>query len=181
MLPIIDPWTLQLEKLLLQIAQTAKEQNKKYYFGGGFAIDLSFGEITRKHEDLDFYPMEEDINWWKVWFQKNGFLISRDPDMRDFPHAFLPTNKNNDYFADVYPIKIGEQGEIMMLWKDGHYGIWKGKSYFDNKKVVYKDVSVYIENPSQVIQQKLDYAQEHAIELSEKHQHDITLYKSLQK
>jgi hypothetical protein len=64
----IDQWTQRLESFLLRIATTAEEAGKRYYIGGGFAVDLSFGGISRPHEDVDFHPMEEDTRWWKDWF-----------------------------------------------------------------------------------------------------------------
>jgi hypothetical protein len=103
----IDHWTQQLEALLLKIAHVAQEAGKRYYIGGGFAVDLTFGGLSRPHEDIDFHPMEEDTQWWKDWFTSQGYLISKDPDMNDYPYAFLPTNEKHDYFADVYPVKVG--------------------------------------------------------------------------
>ena len=64
----IDEWSLKLEALLLKIAEAAQKHHKRYYFGGGFAIDLTFGGLSRSHEDIDFAPMEEDTEWWKDWF-----------------------------------------------------------------------------------------------------------------
>lgn len=107
---VSDKWTLTLEGLLLDIAKTAQETNKKYYIGGGFAIDLTVGKLTRSHEDIDFHPEEKDTNFWKDWFKGRGYIISRDPDMEDYPNAFLPTNENKDYFGDVYPARFEEDG-----------------------------------------------------------------------
>jgi Aminoglycoside-2''-adenylyltransferase len=57
--------SFHLEKLLLQVALAAQKHNKPYYFRGGIAVDLTFGGLSRPHEDLDFYPLEVDTEWWK--------------------------------------------------------------------------------------------------------------------
>lgn len=173
---ITDPWTLKLEALLVDIATAARENNKRYYFGGGFAIDLNLGKLTRAHEDLDFYPEEKDTEWWKEWFKSKGFIISKDSDMANYPNAFLLTNENNDYFADVYPVRIEKSGEISMLRKDSTHGTWEGKSFKEVRHVDYKNTSVYVENPATVIKQKLKHASEHQAPLSEKHKLDIENY-----
>ena len=90
---INDPWTLELEALLLEIAAAAEEHAKPYYLGGGVALDVSLGWMTRHHEDLDFYPFAQDADWWKDWFAARGYAIVRTPGMADFPNAFAPFNE----------------------------------------------------------------------------------------
>jgi len=179
----MDEWTHKLESLVLKIAEVAQTHNKKYYFGGGFAIDLTFGELTRSHEDLDFYPMEEDTQWWKDWFNSQGYIISNDTDMKNLVNAFSVLGKNNEYFADVYPFSFDSNGEISMdikegtkeIWDgmltiQGTRAIWKGKSWNDVKHVEYKNQTVVVENYKTVLQQKEAYLQLHPGEtLSEKH------------
>jgi len=183
----IDQWTLQLETLLLHIAETAQKHNKQYYFGGGFAIDLTFGGLSRSHGDIDFYPREEDTQWWKDWFRSQGYIISKDTDMENLPHAFSLINKNSDYFADVYPIAVGRNGEISMLTKEGTdavwdgmltikgtRGVWQGKSWNEVRKVNYKGQTIAVENYKTVLMQKEEYIKLHPGEtLSEKHLHDF--------
>lgn len=183
----IDQWTQQLETLLLDIASTAQKAGKRYYFGGGFAIDLTFGGLSRPHDDLDFYPMEEDTQWWRDWFRSRGYILAKDTDMEDLPNAFLLINENNDYFADVYPIAIGGKGEISMAVREGTHaiwdgmltikgtrGIWQGKSWDEVRKVNYKGRSIAVENYTTVLTQKEEYIKIHPGEtLSEKHLHDF--------
>ena len=71
----IDTWTQQLVALLLDIASTAQKAGKRHYIGGGFAVDLAFGGISRSHEDIDFHPMEEDTEWWKDWFRWRVLML----------------------------------------------------------------------------------------------------------
>ena len=183
----IDQWTLQLESLLLRISEAAQKHDKQYYFGGGFAIDLTFGGLSRPHDDLDFYPMEEDTQWWRDWFRSRGYILAKDTDMEDLPNAFLLINENNEYFADVYPIAIGGKGEISMAVKEGTHaiwdgmltikgtrGIWQGKSWDEVRKVNYKGQSIAVENYKTVLTQKEEYIKIHPGEaLSEKHLHDF--------
>ncbi|SRR5258708_2943820 len=180
---LIDKKTLQLETLLLQISQIAQKNNKKYYFGGGFAIDLTFGGLSRSHEDLDFYPMAEDTNWWKDWFHSQGYIVSKDTDMENLVNAFSVLGNNNNYFADVYPVSVDNKGEISMLVKErtqevwdgmltiyGTRGLWEGKSWNEVKNVNYKGQTITVENYKTILLQKENYIKLHPGEtLSKKH------------
>ncbi|HEY6541425.1 MAG TPA: hypothetical protein VIZ18_10825 [Ktedonobacteraceae bacterium] len=182
-----EQWNQRLEALLLDIASTAQKAGKRYYIGGGFAIDLTFGGVSRPHGDLDFYPMEEDTQWWKDWFRSQGYIVSRDTDMENLPNAFSLVNENHDYFADVYPIAIGKNGEISMLVKEdthevwdgmltiqGTRGVWQGKSWNEVREVNYKGQAIAVENYKTVLMQKEEYIKLHPGEaLSEKHLHDF--------
>jgi hypothetical protein len=172
---IIDSWTYQLEALLLQIAETAQENSKQYYIGGGLAIDLTFGGLSRSHEDIDFHPLEEDTQWWKDWFIFQGYSISSDPDMQDYSHAFLVTNEHYDYFADVYPVKIDADGTISVTVTDGFAGRpwWKGKCWHEVTAVDYKGQVVIVENYLSVLQQKECHYTWHGGVITGKHLHDF--------
>ncbi|WP_201391452.1 nucleotidyltransferase domain-containing protein [Ktedonobacter sp. SOSP1-85] len=136
----IDQWTKKLEALLLMIAHIAQEAGKHYYIGGGFAVDLAFGGLSRSHEDIDFHPMEEDTQWWKDWFASQGYIISKDPNMEDYPHAFLLTNAKREYIADVYPVKVDKNGTISVTHTVTYQGRpwWRGKSWKEVKQIIYK-------------------------------------------
>lgn len=171
----IDQWTQQLEALLLDIASAAQKAGKRYYIGGGFAVDLTFGSISRHHEDIDFHPMEEDTPWWKDWFCSKGYIISKDPDMEEYPYAFLPTNKNHDYFADVYPVRVSTDGSIAVTHTDKYRGRrwWEGKSWNDVRRITYKGQTIMVEDYVTVLQQKEGHIKAHGGTLQEKHLHDF--------
>lgn len=183
----LNRWTALLEALLLRIAEAAQKYQKQYYFGGGIAIDLNFGGFTRPHADLDFYPREEDTAWWQEWFRSQGYIVSTDRDMEPLLNAFSVINESNDYFADVYPIAVGTNGEISMavyegtesVWDgmliiQGDRAVWEGKSWNEVRSVTYKGQTVYIENYKTVLMQKEEYLKLHPGEApSEKHLHDF--------
>ena len=171
----IDQWTQQLEALLLDIASTAQTAKKRYYIGGGFAVDLAFGGISRPHEDIDLAPMEEDTDWWKDWFRSKGYRISKNHDMKDYPYAFLVTNEKNDYLVDVYPVRVGQDGIVSITYSTGYQGRqwWKGKSWNDVRLVTYKGQTVMVENYASVLQQKAEHYQWHGGEPEGKHLHDF--------
>lgn len=171
-----DKWTKKLIDLLLDIAKIAQKENKKYYIGGGFSIYLTLGKILRNHEDIDFYPDKKDKQWWKNWFIKKGYKIIRGEWMNNYPDAYYLTNDKGEYFADVYPIKIFDNGSIGMLNKNGKYGVWEGKSWIEVKKVAFQKTSVFVENPKSVIEQKLEWSQRNKKPLSQKHEEDIEIY-----
>ena len=100
-----------------------------------------------------------------------------EEDMKDFPNAFLVTDKKGYYVADVYPIKIGNKGEITMLWKDGSHGVWKGKSWYEVRIVKYKGQDVIVENYKTVLTQKRNHMKEHKGEKMRKRDfHDFSLF-----
>jgi Aminoglycoside-2''-adenylyltransferase len=192
---LLDEKTFTLETLLLQIASAGQKHNKPYYFGGGIAVDLSFGGLSRPHEDLDLYPLESDTAWWKDWFRSKGYIVSSDSDMEALPNAFSVIryshdnfNKSQDYLADVYPIHIGSGGEISMAVKEGAdkvwdgmltikgaRGIWQGKTWNGVRKITYKGQAIALEDYRTVLMQKVAYIRLHPGEsLSEKHLYDFT-------
>ncbi len=184
---MLDQLTQILESLILRIAEDAEKNNKQYYFGGGFAVDLSFGGLSRSHEDIDFYPMEEDTQWWKDWFNSQGYVVSKDTDMENLPNAFSVLDVDKHYLADVYPVAVDDMDEISMAVKEGtkevwdglltiegNRGIWEGKSWNDVKHVKYKGQTLVLENYKTVLAQKEEYIRLHPGEkLTEKHLHDF--------
>jgi len=183
----LNRWTALLEALLLGIAEAAQKYQKPYYFGGGIAIDLSFGGFSRPHADLDFYPREEDTAWWQEWFRSQGYIVATDRDMAPLPNAFSVINESNDYFADVYPIAVGSNGEISMavyegtesVWGgmltiQGDRAVWEAKSWNEVRSVTFKGQTIWIENYKTVLMQKETNIKLHPAEaLSEKHLHDF--------
>jgi hypothetical protein len=133
-----DPWTQQLEALLLDIASTAQKAGKD-------------------------------------WFRSQGYRISKDPDMNDFPSAFLLTNEKQEYFADVYPVRVEKDGTISVTHTSGYQGRpwWKGKSWNEVKQISYKGQAVVVENYPSVLQQKAEHYRWHGGKPAGKHLHDF--------
>lgn len=117
----------------------------------GTPTALAGGAFRRPHADLDFYPREEDTAWWQEWFRSQGYMTSKDTDMEPLCNAFSVINEANDYFADVYPISVGVNGEISMavyagtesVWDgmltiQGNRAVWEGKSWNMIRSVPYK-------------------------------------------
>ncbi len=185
--PGIDQWTLQLETLLLHIAGTAQKHNKQYYFGGGFAVDLTFGRLSRPHGDIDLYPLEEDTDWWKEWFRAQGYLLYKEKDMENLPNAFSILTQDRVYVAEIYPIASGSNGEISMavsegthdIWDElltieGTRGVWQEKSWHEVRTVNYKGQAIAVEDYKSVLRQLEDYRKRHPqAACLEKHLHDF--------
>lgn len=68
-----DIRTRELLKLLKSLSKLAKENGKLLVVQGGFAVDLAAGEITRKHDDLDLIVLEDDVDWYKKYFEKEEY------------------------------------------------------------------------------------------------------------
>lgn len=190
---MLDVKTLLLEDLMLRIAAAAQESHKTYYFGGGIAVDLSFGGLSRPHEDIDFYPQETDTVWWKDWFRAQGYIVSKDTDMEPLPNAFsvirdVAGSKRDTYLADVYPVAKGRKGEVSMavregtdkVWDgmlaiEGTRGVWPGKSWNEVREVIYNGQAIAVEDYKTVLIQKATYIKLHPGEsLSEKHLYDFS-------
>lgn len=187
-----DEKTAALESLVLRIAHDAARHRKKYYIGGGFAIDIAFGGLSRAHDDIDFYPLEADTLWWKKWFSEQGYAISIDVDMAPLRYAFLVSGQVEPAtgvagLADVYPIAVDDVGSISMavrpgateVWDgmlsiSGGRGIWPGKSWRNVHGVMYKGCKIFIEDYHAVLAQKEAYIRLHPSErLGDKHLHDF--------
>jgi hypothetical protein len=189
---MVDEKTSFLEALMLHIAAVAQKEHKPYYFGGGIAVDLSFGGLSRPHEDLDFYPLEVDTAWWQNWFRTQGYIVSKDTDMEPLANAFsvsrdIAGSKDDTYLVDVYPIAKGRNGEVStavtegvdkvwdgMLTIEDTRGIWPGKSWNGVREVTYKGQVIAVEDYKTVLMQKTAYVRLHPGEtLSEKHLFDF--------
>lgn len=167
-------WTEKLERLLLEIAKAAYENNKNYFFGGGFSIDLSLGKLSRDHEDIDFHPIETDTDWWRSWFENKGYVLSKSSDMKNTPLAFLLTDNKNSWIADVWPVNIEPDEKKSLLNIKGEHDVWQGKNWNERKEIKYKGIPVVVENPESVLEQKINHARKMKVCLSRKHQHDFT-------
>lgn len=186
-----DQKTMLLESLLLRVAHTAATHNKKYYIGGGFAIDLACGGISRPHDDVDFYPLEADALWWKELFNEQEYITSVDTDMVPLLYAFLMSQQKMsatgiEALADVYPVAAGSNGDISMAVRPGTTevwdgmlaiqngrGIWPGKTWQIVRSIEYKGQQVSVEDCRAVLAQKEAYIRLHLGEkLGAKHIHD---------
>ncbi len=172
----IDEWTLRIESLILQIAEAAETAGRFYFIGGGFAIDLMYGRLTRSHEDIDFHPMEDDTAWWEHWFVNLGYVVSREPDLEKYPNAFIVRDKQSRYVADVYPVAIRENSEVSMLTKDGDQHVWRGKTWHEVRHITYRGQSIIVENFQSVLYEKEQHARSHGGFLEQKHMHDFRLF-----
>ena len=172
------------EFLLDLLIKFVKEAgNKKYIVGGGLALDLAYGKITRPHEDLDIYPYEGDLDYWIKWFQDQGLSAVDTPDTKNHPNAFVVIDKENNYVADIYCVRFEENGEISGLWRDENgeeeYGTWDDKNHKRAHKVKFRDVEINVEYFKDVIDQKLAHEKRHNEPLTGKHLHDLELAKKL--
>lgn len=146
----IDQYTRHLEILLMKIAQSAKENGKDYFIGGGLAIDLSLGKMSRNHHDIDFHPMLEDASWWIKWFKDKGYEVKNRQDP-EFPETWNVFNSNNEAIIDMWPLRL--ESETSLINHNGEYTD-SGRHWEETKLVKYKDVDIKIENPERVLEQK---------------------------
>jgi len=146
----INEYTRQLEGLVMKIARAAKENKKEYLIGGGLAIDLSLGKISRNHHDIDFHPMLDDYSWWIKWFKDRGYKVRNRRDHK-FPETWWVYNSNEEAIVDMWPFQL--KNGILLINQEGKY-LDAGRHWEETKLINYKNIDIRIENPLRVLEQK---------------------------
>ncbi len=146
----------QTQLLILAIddsIKTAREHHKIFAFGAGIALEMEAGynrgdsNFTRNHADIDIHPYEEDIPFWRMYFEEKDYLISSNSGIKDSSKAFLaysPDSKKHDdpedgmFSIDVYGLLIDDKNGVHsretgiddpwnMTWDDAFIKVtWKG-------------------------------------------------------
>jgi len=119
-----DEKTQEIISFLSKIVEVAEKENKIVGVEGGIAIEIEAANLrgdenfTRNHHDLDFRVMEEDVDFWKKWFEEQKFKIDTDEKIVDKSKAFLAYSQNYSpnsligFYVDVYGVKIAEDGQL---------------------------------------------------------------------
>lgn len=152
----IDEYTKGLVDLAVEIARAAAENQKEYFIGGGLAIDLSVGRITRNHHDIDFHPMLEDASWWVAWFKQRGCRVGKGDDL-NFPETFKVKDYRGEEILDMWPFKL-EEGKLLIKYR-GSY-VDSGRHWQEVRSVDYNGINFRIENPQRVLDQKLRHVRQ---------------------
>ncbi len=145
----IDEFTLSLETLALEIAKIAEQNSKKYMIGGGWALELTLGKITRNHHDIDFFPLKDDVVWWRNWFESQG-LKTKDEQTNEGLIIKVLGNKK-ETLVDMVPSDLGN---VM--------------------SVIYKGIKIFIDDPQKILDEKLRNAKE-GKPLRRQDLHDISI------
>jgi len=153
---IINKHTKQLEKLALEITRAAEENKKDYFIGGGLAIDFFYGKLSRNHHDIDFHPMLKDELWWVQWFTDQGYNVKNRADPQ-FPETWNIFNSHTKFVVDMWPFRL-ENG-ILLINNGGKY-IDAKRHWEEITSVVYKNITIRIENPQRVLEQKTRHAKQ---------------------
>lgn len=148
---ILSEYTNKLIDLAVKMAKVAAENDKQYFIGGGLAIDLSIGRITRDHHDIDFHPMLVDGLWWKEWFEGQGYVVKDQVDL-NFTEVFKVKDKDDNSIVDMWPFKL-DKGTLLIKYK-GKY-VDAGRHWEEIRMVVFRGTRIYIENPERVLEQKI--------------------------
>ena len=146
----INKHTKQLENLVVKIAEAAEENKKEYFIGGGFAIDLSLGIISRNHHDIDFHPMLSDYSWWIDWFKNQGYEVRNRQDPM-FPETWWIYNSKKEFLVDMWPFQL--DNGILTINHQGKY-IDAKRHWNETRVISYKNTKIRIENPQRVLEQK---------------------------
>jgi hypothetical protein len=180
----LDPKTTNLVKLMMSLVTRANQHQMRYALGGGLALDISLGRLTRPHEDIDMIISIDDVALWQRQFIDEGYEIGHDEYMRYFPYSFTVVSKDYDrdnYLIEVWPMEFKPDGSLYPPHTSDHPGRnwWASKNVKTWQKISYDGVQVWIESPAEIIKQKLDHVRFHKEALAAKHLHDLELHDNL--
>ncbi|WP_421725390.1 nucleotidyltransferase domain-containing protein [Bauldia sp.] len=163
--------TAALLDVVVRIAGAAADC--RYLIGGGLAIALHRGAVSRDHEDIDLFVDRDDIAWWRHIFESWGHRIDRDDYMAFFPGAFVV----DDGFAEVWPMVWAPDGSIRAEPTADHPGRewWAPLNADAILTTRFRGRDIRVESPDVVIDQKLDHVRHHRERLAAKHEMDVAL------
>ncbi|QQS38516.1 hypothetical protein IPM62_03985 [Candidatus Woesebacteria bacterium] len=166
----IDTYTFSLFELAKKISKTAENYTKEYFIGGGLAIDLYVGKVTRNHHDIDFHPMLDDYEWWKSWFVENGYKID-EPASDSYPETCKVLDKDCQEIVDMWPFKL--TNGVLEINKEGKY-VDAHRKWYENETVEFEGIKIRIENPLRVLDQKKRHFKEgQDLRIQDKHDFEV--------
>ena len=152
----MDKHTHEIVGLVTEIARAALSSEKQYFIGGGLAIDLSVGKITRNHHDIDFHPMLKDATWWINWFEKRRLLVKKI-EGGHFPETYNIFDQGGEMVVALWPMELKEG--VLLINQDGSY-VDAGRHWEETRVVKYNGVDFNVENPQRVLEQKLRHVKQ---------------------
>lgn len=173
----LNPKTINLNNLLLEIIKTSQKYGKKFFVSGGFALDIEIGKITRNHDDLDLHPMERDILCWKRWFKKKGFKIRYNIEIKDKTKAFVAHSPDSQFYVDMYGVRVSENGKLSSA-ESGRRHDWAGTTWQQTvKRKTWQQKKVNILHYQGILWLKKQTAKKKKGVLRKKDWHDLKLFK----
>lgn len=166
----VDDETLSLMDLAGEIAKIATKEDKKYFIGGGLAIDLSLGKISRNHHDIDFHPLLADLSWWIEWFKNYGLVVKKI-EGSEFPETFNIFDQKGEMVVDLWPMDL-KKG-VLFINQGGKY-VDAGRHWEETRVCNFNGVAFRIENPQRVLEQKLRHEKQ-GQPLRDQDRHDLEL------
>src|SRR5262249_43060382 len=95
--------------LLQEILEICESKAIPIWVRGGWAVDFALGQITREHEDIDFFAWAQDARRLAEAFEQAGFSPVTGP----------PPELQRDFIKDEESIQValvglGEEGELIV-------------------------------------------------------------------
>ena len=171
-----DLKTLKTFEKLLEWSEIANKFSKLLIVQGGYAVDLSYGKLTRNHDDLDLIVKEEDLNWFKERLIVDVYKIKvhedHNPDLSFCAYKFNFILEDS-VCLDLEGINIDKQ-----VWdrNDGEKFVWPtipGKLY---QVVTVEGISLKYLSPELVYEFKKKQ-QDAGWDKREKEDHDFKILK----
>lgn len=116
--------------LLQEVLTLCETRVIPIWLRGGWAVDFALGQITREHEDIDFFALARDAERLVEAFEQAGFCPQEGP----------PPESQRDFTKDQESIQIGlvdlnEDGEAIVAggpakglpWPSGMLGSHRGQ------------------------------------------------------
>lgn len=188
---VIDKKTQNIVNLMLEMVDIAKKFRKKIFVGGGLGLEIEAASnrgdscLTRDHGDLDIHPMEEDIPFWKRWFENKGYLIKGNDEIKDNTKAFVAFSPNSNeedwetspqsYYADVYGIFV-DKNKFIHSRESGKDDSWEKKWKDALIICIWKERKITVIRHELTLQNKRSTALQLGTPLREKDLHDHRLF-----
>jgi hypothetical protein len=91
-----DAWSPQ------ELAEQLRGTSSSWHVVGGWALDLWHGSQSRKHEDLEFAVLPEDVDQFRILLAGLDFFSAKDGTLHYFPSsASLPRDVTQLWGADM--------------------------------------------------------------------------------
>jgi hypothetical protein len=185
--------TLNIINLMLEIFDIAQQAGKKVVISSGLGLEIEAASrrkdnsLTRHHGDLDIHPMEEDIPFWKEWFERKGYSlysIKGSDEVKDDDRAFVaypPTYKKDretgieSFYVDVYGIMVDENGYIHSreTGEDDNWDVKYEEAFVDCE---WRGRRITVMRHQIALHNKRRYARNQGTSLRDKDLHDHELF-----
>jgi hypothetical protein len=124
----------------INLLQLISESQKQHILFGGFSLVVYYKKIYRCHKDIDISFLYEDLNFWKIFFNKLGFkekaILSKN---------YNKIKKLEKVLSYPYKTKIEMQKEDLkldLMFYDSFEQFQIEPVYFNQDKIIVENMNI---------------------------------------